>query len=88
MTSVDVPGASDNFANDLNNSGVVVVSGVFGDSLQSYAWKKGVFTALENVPGAPITYAMGINDHGDYSGKWCDGNFTVCHAFVAFRRFP
>jgi uncharacterized membrane protein len=86
MAILEVPGASETLADDINDSGEVILFALFGDSPdQGYIWRKGVFTPLPNAPGAVDTYFHGNNDHGDFCGCWLDAAGAL-HGFVALRK--
>lgn len=85
VTSLDVPGASSTYVNDINDEGVALLAAVFGDPLGpslTYAWRDGVFTVLPNAPGAANTYAYGLDNQGNFCGRWY-GPEGDSHGFMA-----
>jgi hypothetical protein len=93
MTILDVPGASDTVVNDISSSGEVILDALYGDLStnpnQNFLWRRGVYTPLPNHPdpAAVHTFSLGMNDRGDWCGRWFDENW-VSHAFIAFRQSP
>lgn len=83
FTQIDIPGATFTQAFDINNSGEILLTGDGGSNIG--IWRKGVFTPLPTVPGASLTVAYALNDHGDYSGQYTDAD-GVQHGFVALRK--
>ncbi|MGA7408868.1 MAG: hypothetical protein WBW33_00190 [Bryobacteraceae bacterium] len=85
---LDVKGASSTYVNAINNFGEILLDGFFaGNANTNYIWKGGVLTPLPSFPSpdAVNTYAYGLNDHGDYCGRWYDAQ-GESHAFVAYRQ--
>lgn len=81
FTTIDVPGAGETDANDINTSGTIV-----GFSLDStltigtgYSLTNSVFTSIK-VPKATDTRAYGINDAGDIVGWYIDTS-GITHGF-------
>lgn len=91
--NMDVPGAAMTFPEDINNSGnVVLQAGTWNEQglfvVQNYIWRKGMFTALPDVPASwnsLSTYAIGINNRGDYAGWFYDTSYNQ-HGFIAFKQ--
>jgi len=81
-TNIDIPGASNSFASNINSSGQIV--GGYVDSLGTeHAYvtdKRGGFTTVD-FPGAVSTFGSGINDQGDVVGSYVDTAGTT-HAFL------
>ncbi len=81
--SVDVPGAQITLAYALNDRsqvvGQYVDAGAVPDhqgrlpagSVHGFLWHRGEITIID-VPGAPLTQPLGINDHGDIVGAYFD----------------
>ena len=70
-TVIDVPGASETVANDINDVGHIV--GSFTDSAGAHGFVyDGANFQVVDVPGASLTYAWGINDAGDVVGTFDD----------------
>jgi hypothetical protein len=93
VTTFDAPGASGGtYVNDITNAGNVLLNGAYDKSspyypAHNFSWRQGVFTSLPNVPFPEAvlpTYVYGLNDRGDFSGRWYDGS-GLEHAFVAYR---
>lgn len=94
VTTFDAPGnpAYGTSVAKITDPGYVLVIGSYDESsqyypLHSFIWRRGVFASLPNVPfpGAVLTNPEGLNDQGDFSGFWVDGN-GLQHAFVAYRK--
>jgi probable HAF family extracellular repeat protein len=81
FTTLDYPGASDTFAEDINNLGDVV--GFYSDlsGKNGYLYSGGAFSVIA-YPGARQTQAVGINDQGDIVGFYQD-SARVLHGFLA-----
>lgn len=87
ITSLDVPGASDTYVNAVNNYGEILLDGFFaGGANTNYIREKdGTLTPLPMPsPDAVNTYAYGLNDNGDYCGRWYDVK-GESHPFAAYR---
>jgi len=87
ITVLDVPGATDTYAIAINNAGEILLDPEFAGGVnQNYILKDGVLIPLP-VPSADAvnTYAYGLNDRGDFCGRWYDAQ-GESHAFVAYRR--
>lgn len=85
---LDIRGAASTYVNAINNSGEILLDGFFaGNANINYILKDGVLTRLPSFPSADAvnTYAYGLNDRGDYCGRWYDAE-GESHAFVAYRR--
>lgn len=85
ITSLDVPGASDTYVNDINDVGEILLDAFFEEtgSNQNYLWSKGVLIPLTSPAGAEATYTYGLNNHGDYCGaSYFQGAW---HGFLASR---
>jgi probable HAF family extracellular repeat protein len=90
FTTIDPPGSVHTFADGLNAHGEVV--GVYrddADTRHGFLWSDGVYTLLDDVPGAGGrnggTIPLGINDHGDIVGDYTtstDGRTLTRHGFV------
>ncbi|HEY6945583.1 MAG TPA: hypothetical protein VI431_10630 [Candidatus Acidoferrum sp.] len=80
-STLDVPGASDTVAEDINNSRDIVGSykSLIGNA--GFLFSGGAFSNIA-FPGARRTEAVGINDHGDIVGLYQDQN-RVMHGFLA-----
>lgn len=88
VTTLDFPAASDTYAFDINQSGVVVgywdIVDALGNVLAAhgFVWKNGAFTEV-NFPGSADSLVLGINVEGDYVGEWdTDINSPTGHGFV------
>src|SRR5262249_22820384 len=89
-TTIDPPGSFNTFATGLNAHGEVV--GVYRDAAgtrHGYLWNNGVYTLLDDVPGAGGrnggTVPLGLNDNGVIVGDYTtspDGRTLVRHGFV------
>ena len=63
---------------DLNNRGQIVGSTIDGDTARGFLLARGAdgpFTPI-NVPGAPSTFAFGLNDRGQITGTYNNPNAT------------
>src|SRR5690242_5293629 len=68
-SSIDYPGASATFANDINDAGQVV--GTYRDAsgaAHGFVLQNGIYSPLD-FPGSPETFANGINDLGEIVGS-------------------
>jgi probable HAF family extracellular repeat protein len=76
LTSLDFPGAKDNFVSDINNSGQVLGSySIDGITVKQYIYDSGHFTILDaQFPGAESTGFAGLNDNGDLVGSYSLAN--------------
>ena len=64
FTTIDVPGASETDANDVNTAGTVVGFSVdSAGSVTGFSLSNGTFTNIA-FPGATLTLVYGINDGG------------------------
>ena len=81
FTTIDVPGATDTFANGINASGQVV-GGYYGADGRGHGFllNNGVYTAL-NMPGASFTSAFDINGAEQVVGFYADATGQD-HGFV------
>jgi probable HAF family extracellular repeat protein len=87
VTPIDVPGASETYAEGINNRDEIV--GYFKTAAtenlrRGFLYKNGVFTMID-VPGAKATWAEGINDSGEIVGGYDDGrrHSGSWHGFLA-----
>jgi uncharacterized membrane protein len=83
--SVDVPGAQVTLANALNDRtqvvGQYIDAGTVYDAegrapagaVHGFLWDDGEVTVID-VPGAPLTQPLGINNHGDVVGAYIDAD--------------
>jgi probable HAF family extracellular repeat protein len=80
-TLINYPGASQTWANGINDGGVIV--GFYDNANGQYGFtlNNGVYTTL-NYPGASGTEAFGINNAGDIVGMYDDSSGTE-HGFEA-----
>ena len=81
FTSIDVPGATETDANDINDAGVIV--GFYVDpSGMDHGWVRvgGTFRNVD-VPGAAGTFAYGINDSNQIVGWYTDSGLAE-HGFM------
>src|SRR4051794_12280113 len=67
FTQIDVPGATNTSAEDINNVGQIV--GQFSGGLHGFLDTGGSFTQID-VPGGSFTQALGINDAGQIVGAF------------------
>ena len=88
VTILDFPGATNTYANGLNDSGMVAGDWDLYDangnyiSASSFLWNEGNFTEVK-MPGAGDTGAIGINARGDLVGWWDTGPFaTIGSGFI------
>jgi uncharacterized membrane protein len=92
VSTYDAPNATMTNLQGINSGGVKI--GVFQDSagaIHSFALSNGDFDEIK-VPGAPYTWASGINDHGDVVGAFAtatgfDG-FVLRNGKFTSIRFP
>jgi hypothetical protein len=81
FTSIDVPGATETDANDINDAGVIV--GFYVDSAGvDHGWVR-IGKTFQNidVPGSVGTFAYGIND-GEQIVGWYTDSGLVQHGFM------
>lgn len=80
-STLDVPGASDTVAEDINNSRDIVgfYKSLAGEA--GFLYSGGSFSAIA-FPGARRTDAVGINDRGDIVGLYQDQS-RITHGFLA-----
>ena len=96
LTILDVPGATDTYAQGINDSGLVAgywdVLDVNGNALAIYGftWKDGGFIDTQiNFPGAAGSGLFGVNARGDLSGVWVPDFFSgIEHGFVCPKSAP
>ena len=74
-TSIDYPGATSTGVYGLNDRGEAVGQATVGATTIGFTYntKKSTFTVLPNVPGAPITNTLAINNAGVVVGSAGDG---------------
>jgi len=88
VTTIDYPTADGQWANAIDQSGMVVgewwIVDAYGNTLfdRGFTWKDGSFSEVL-VPGSDVTAVKGINARGEYVG-WCGPNpaGSVQHAFM------
>jgi uncharacterized membrane protein len=81
FTRLEVPGAIEASAWDVNSRGEVV-GRYFDGRMHGWLLSKGVYTKID-VPGAAATFTYGINDQGDIAGVYRDDDGF--HGFVMQR---
>jgi uncharacterized membrane protein len=88
VTTLDFPGASDTYAFDINEAGVVVgywdILDALGNVLAThgFVWTNGTFSEV-NFPDSADSVVLGINAEGEYVGERdSDITSTVGHAFL------
>jgi hypothetical protein len=70
--TVDVPGVTDTFCNDINSSGVIVGAYIDGDgNTHGFVDLNGVFLSVDapDTPPGVGTIVQGINDNGDLTAS-------------------
>lgn len=88
--TLDVPGASQTFAADINNHGWIILDWIDSRSNYDGALYNGQKYTTINVPGASQSIPNGLNNAGDAVFSWADssGNFRgallLCHTFYEF----
>lgn len=87
ITAIDVPGASETYAEGINNRDDIVgyfKTSATKDLRRGFLYRNGVFTLID-VPGAKATWAEGINDSGQIVGGYDDGQRHTgsWHGFLA-----
>lgn len=94
VTIFDAPGdpSGGTYVNGMTDSGDLLLIGIYDENspyypFHSFSWRRGVFTALPNVPFPDTTgtFVFGLNNRGDISGRWVDSS-GLDHAFVAYRK--
>ena len=83
FTNIDVPGATNTYAFDINDRGETV--GGYTDAAgvsHGFVERHGKFTTVD-VPGALVTQIFGNDARGDLAGVFVDSNGV--HGFVAFK---
>jgi uncharacterized membrane protein len=90
ITTLDFPGASDTYAQGINDSGTIVGTWDLYDAdgnflyEQGFTWQDGNFTEL-TYPGSGDTYAFGNNAFDIVVGGWDSGpTATTSHGFASW----
>ncbi len=77
FTTLNAPGATETFAEAINDRGQVagnyVTSGTSGSEYSGFIYENGTFTTL-NAPGATVTGVSAINDRGEVAGDYVDSS--------------
>ena len=76
LRTFDGPAGTLLLPSDLNNRGQIVGSTITGDTARGFLLARGIdgpFTPIR-VPGAPSTFAFGLNDRGQITGTYNNPN--------------